>query len=160
MGFFLGGGLEPPPHSWNFRKTHTWHIGLHRLRDYTVYFLGGILQSRIWNKYSLLDCKFIILSLIDFTKREIKLMLFIKRFGKFSSRLVKLLRERVVKLQYGNEYFNIYSWSGIAKLNKKNVTMQAAETLLRLSKGLLFSTWVQNKTKKNGSEDGLILPCS
>jgi len=35
----------------------------------------GILQSRIWNKYSSPDCKFTILSLGNFTKRELKLML-------------------------------------------------------------------------------------
>jgi len=40
----------------------------------------------------------------NFTKRELKLMLFWNRFGKFNSRLVKLVRERIVNLQSGIEY--------------------------------------------------------
>jgi len=80
---------------------------LHRAKihvRYTVKFVLEFYNLGSGIKSLLLDCKFAILSLSNFTKRELN---FPKRFLNninYKSRLVKLLREVVVNLQSGIEY--------------------------------------------------------
>jgi len=73
------------------------------------------LQSRIWNKYSIPDCKFTILSLSNFMKRELKLMLFWKSLWKIQLPFSKITKGKG-KYIYNPE-INIYSRSGIVKFH-------------------------------------------
>ena len=102
MDYEVGVGIFMFPASLCRKYLWTTNLNYQSLYFHIVFFL--ISQSRIWNKFSLPDCKFTILFLSNFTKRELN---FSKQFLNnidFNSRLVKSLSEMIVNLRSGNVF--------------------------------------------------------